>query len=62
LAALFQNPIRGLTVAIMEVPCCGALLRLSEEAWKQAGRTEPFRYVQIGIHGDILREGEYKVG
>ncbi len=61
LAAIFQNPIRSLTCAIMEVPCCGGLLRLSEEAWKQAGRKEPFNYIQISTQGEILREGCYKV-
>lgn len=59
LAAMIDHAgILSLTVAIMEVPCCGGLLRLAEQALATAARTVPLRHVTIGIHGDILADKE----
>jgi ferredoxin len=48
--------INTLTVAIMEVPCCGGLLALAQEAAKRANRKVPIKYVVVGIQGNILKE------
>ncbi|MFW9784553.1 MAG: ATP-binding protein [Candidatus Heimdallarchaeota archaeon] len=48
--------INTLTVAIMEVPCCGGLLTLAQEGAKRANRKVPIKYVVVGIQGDILKE------
>jgi ferredoxin len=48
--------INTLTVVIMEVPCCGGLLRLAQEGAKKATRKVPIKYVVVGIKGDVLKE------
>jgi len=59
LAAMIDEAgILSLTVAIMEVPCCGGLVRLAEQALAAAGRRVPLRLVTIGIRGEILAERE----
>jgi ferredoxin len=47
-----QNEIKSVTVARMEVPCCGALTGLVEEALKVSGKKIPLREVIIGINGE----------
>lgn len=41
----------SLTVLRMEVPCCGGLVRVAEEAVKQSGLTIPVKTVIVGIDG-----------
>ena len=48
--------INTLTVAIMEVPCCGGLLQLVKLAQEKASRKVPVKKVVIGIQGDLLEE------
>jgi ferredoxin len=48
--------IDTLTVLIMEVPCCGGLLRLAQKAAARATRVVPVKAVVVGIDGRILRE------
>ncbi|MFX0037769.1 MAG: 4Fe-4S dicluster domain-containing protein [Promethearchaeota archaeon] len=48
--------INTLTVAIMEVPCCGGLLAMAQEGAKRASRKVPIKYVVVGIQGNILNE------
>lgn len=50
---LRDNEIRSLTVARMEVPCCGGLVRIAQQALTDCGKDIPFRTVIIGIHGDL---------
>jgi NAD-dependent dihydropyrimidine dehydrogenase PreA subunit len=57
-AMIDQAGILSLTVAIMEVPCCGGLVRLAEQALAAAGRRVPLRLVTVGIRGEILAETE----
>jgi NAD-dependent dihydropyrimidine dehydrogenase PreA subunit len=55
LAAMIDEArIRSLTVAVMEVPCCGGLLRMVMQAQATARRKVPVRLVKVGIRGDIL--------
>ncbi len=59
LAALIDGAaIRSLTVAIMEVPCCGGLVRLAQAAAAKAGRPVPLRLVVVGVQGQVLVEQE----
>jgi len=48
--------INTLTVVMMEVPCCGGLLALTQKAASQANRKVPIKKVVIGIKGAILSE------
>lgn len=48
--------INTLTVVIMEVPCCGGLLQLAQQAKEAAGRNIPLRLAVISIQGEILQE------
>jgi hypothetical protein len=55
-AMIDQAGILSLTVAIMEVPCCGGLVRLAEQALAATERRIPLRLVKIGIRGEILAD------
>jgi NAD-dependent dihydropyrimidine dehydrogenase PreA subunit len=46
--------IASLTVMVMEVPCCGGLLRLAQSAAARAARQVPVRSLVVGIKGEIL--------
>ncbi|MDX2437795.1 MAG: ferredoxin [Acidobacteriota bacterium] len=46
--------IRSLRVMIMEVPCCGGLARLAEEAVQRAQRKIPVELLVVGTGGQIL--------
>ncbi len=51
-AILAASDIRSLTVAIMEVPCCGGLVRVVERALEQSGKDIPVEIVTIGVRGE----------
>ncbi len=51
-----EAKINSITVAIMEVPCCGGLLSIAQSAAQKAKRKVPIKYVMIGIKGEILEE------
>jgi len=55
LAAIFaENPVRSVTVAHMEVPCCSGIVRLVEHALARAGRTDlQLHDVTVGIDGSV---------
>jgi NAD-dependent dihydropyrimidine dehydrogenase PreA subunit len=55
LATIFaDNPVRSVTVAHMEVPCCSSIVRLVEQALTRAGRTDiRLRDVTVGIDGSV---------
>ena len=48
--------INTLTVLIMQVPCCGGLLNLAQQAAEGATRKVPVKYVVVGVQGEILQE------
>ncbi|AAM72925.1 MAG TPA: 4Fe-4S dicluster domain-containing protein [Chlorobaculum sp.] len=57
LAAMIDHArINTITVAIMEVPCCGGLLSIVEEASRRASRKVPVKKIVIGVQGDTLSE------
>lgn len=53
---LRRNPIRSLTIARMEVPCCGGLERAAIKALQDSGKFIPWQVVTLSIKGDILEE------
>lgn len=48
--------VNTITVMMMQVPCCGGLLRLVDLAMQQAERKVPVKSVIVGVEGEILRE------
>lgn len=54
LAKIFKsNNIRSVTVAIMEVPCCGGLLSAVESAIQNSGKKIPLKMKTIKVDGNI---------
>jgi hypothetical protein len=58
-AMIDEAEIRSLRVMVMEVPCCGGLVRLAEEALRRANRDLPVECLVVGTQGHIL--GEYEI-
>ncbi len=55
LAELFRlSDIRSVTVAKMEVPCCGGIAWAARQALAQSGKSVPYREVTVGIRGELL--------
>ncbi len=48
--------IRGITVPIMEVPCCSGLPMILKKAMKEARREMPMEMVVISARGEILKK------
>lgn len=48
--------VNTITVMMMEVPCCGGLLRLVQEAQNMTYRKVPVKSVVVSIKGEILSE------
>jgi NAD-dependent dihydropyrimidine dehydrogenase PreA subunit len=48
------NDIKSVMIAYMEVPCCGGMTRIIEEAMKASGKNIPLASQMIGIKGDEL--------
>lgn len=58
IAAIIEaNATPSISVIYMEVPCCGGLKRLVENAVEQVGRDLDLRLVRVGIRGEILEDG-----
>lgn len=55
-ALIDSSHINTLTVVIMEVPCCGGLVRLAMQAVANAKRKIPVKRIIIGIRGNVLDE------
>lgn len=63
LIAIFsQNDVRSVTVAMMEVPCCGGIAHAVMVALRRSGKEIPARVVTIGIGGQTLHEEPVAVG
>ncbi|MFA9388268.1 MAG: ATP-binding protein [Prolixibacteraceae bacterium] len=48
--------VNTITVMMMEVPCCGGLLRLVNEAKHMTNRKVPIKALVVSIKGEILSE------
>lgn len=55
-ALLDQAKIKTIEVMIMEVPCCGGLLRLAQQAVARATHKVPIKTIVVGLDGEIRRE------
>ncbi len=53
-AILEQNDIKKITIAHMEVPCCGGLIMILKKAIEQSGKSPELEMVKISIDGRIL--------
>ncbi len=53
-AILLQNDIRSITVARMEVPCCGGIEYATKRAIENCGRYIPLNIATISINGELL--------
>jgi len=52
-----NNPIRSITVAHMEVPCCTGIVVAAQTALERAGRTDiPFSDITVGVDGTVKAE------
>jgi hypothetical protein len=58
-AMIDEAEITSLRVMVMEVPCCGGLVRLVEEALRRARRSVPVECLVVSTQGQIL--GEYSL-
>ncbi len=63
LTAIFaHNPVRSVTVAHMEVPCCNGLATAVGRALKAAGREDlPVRDLTVGVDGSVLSDTDERV-
>jgi Pyruvate/2-oxoacid:ferredoxin oxidoreductase delta subunit len=50
-----QNPIKSVTVLVMEVPCCQGLPTIVRKAMAQSGQEIPLNVVVISLRGEILK-------
>ncbi len=48
--------IDTLTVLIMEVPCCGGLVRIAEMARERAERHIPLKVIVLSVRGEVISE------
>lgn len=54
LSTIFKNhDVKSVTCAIMEVPCCGGLLRIVQEAVRLSGKPVLLKVMVVGVRGDI---------
>ncbi len=51
-----EAKINTLTVMRMQIPCCGGLLGLVQEAAKRANRKVPIKYIIVSVEGEIFKE------
>jgi len=56
IALIDQAEINTITVLMMEVPCCGGLAALAQEAAERAKRKVPVKRIILGIKGDVMEE------
>jgi NAD-dependent dihydropyrimidine dehydrogenase PreA subunit len=55
-AMIDEAEIKSLRVMVMEVPCCGGLVGLVEEALRRAQRSLPVECLVVGTQGMVLNE------
>jgi len=49
-----SNNLKSITVAYMEVPCCGGIVRAVETAVANSGKNVPIIKVRIGVQGNKM--------
>lgn len=48
--------VKSITVVIMQVPCCGGLVQIAQQAVSASGMDIPVEAIVIGINGEILQQ------
>lgn len=56
-ALIDEAQINTLTVIIMQVPCCGGLVGIAQEALNQAKRKIPLKTIIVSLQGEVLSQG-----
>ena len=51
-----QNDIRSVTVARMEVPCCGGLELAAKKVLQQSGKFIPWQVVTVTVDGRLVED------
>ena len=60
LTAMFaHNDLQSVTVARMEVPCCGGLVAAVRHALDASGKDIPLEVVTVGVEGEVLDRQSY---
>ncbi len=54
---LENNDVRSITVARMEVPCCGGIVAATRSAMLEAGVIVPYDEVVLGVGGEVVSTG-----
>jgi len=54
LTEIFKSSVKSISVAIMEVPCCSGLLRISKEALDRSGVDHKLNVIKIAIKGNEM--------
>jgi NAD-dependent dihydropyrimidine dehydrogenase PreA subunit len=49
-----RNTVRSVTVVRMEVPCCGGVVSIVEDAVRRSGKNVIIKEYTIGLQGDIV--------
>lgn len=57
---LSANDIKDITVLHLEVPCCGGILKMTQDAIFRSGKRIPLQSFTIGVRGDIRGSGKPK--
>jgi len=55
-ALIDEAKVNTVSVMIMEVPCCGSLLRMAQTAAQRATRKVPIKAIVVGVNGEIRQE------
>ncbi|MBD3316243.1 MAG: 4Fe-4S dicluster domain-containing protein [Chitinivibrionales bacterium] len=55
-ALIDEAKINTLTVLIMQVPCCGGLLRLAQQAAAECKRKVPIKAIVVSLEGAVIQE------
>ncbi|MBN2468493.1 MAG: 4Fe-4S binding protein [Deltaproteobacteria bacterium] len=53
------NPIKSITVAVMEVPCCGSLPMIVQKGMKRSGKRIPLKTMVLSLSGRVLGTKKY---
>ena len=48
--------VKSITVVIMQVPCCGGLVQIAQQAVAASGKDIPVEAVVVGINGEVLQQ------
>jgi len=50
------NDLQQITVARMEVPCCGGILMMAVQARQQSGKSVPIRDIVVSTRGEVIAD------